>query len=56
LIDLASAFVSYAETTYGNPGSSKWDKMKVMAALHGKIVACTVTAMRKLRRASLIVC
>jgi hypothetical protein len=38
-IDLTSACVSYAEVTYGHPGSSKWDKMKVMAALRSKIMA-----------------
>jgi hypothetical protein len=32
-IDLASAFVSFAETTYGHPDGSKWDKLKVIAAL-----------------------
>jgi hypothetical protein len=38
-IDLSSAFVSYADTNYGHPGTNKWDKMKVMAALRWKIDA-----------------
>jgi hypothetical protein len=37
LIDLASAFVSFAEATYGHDGNSKWEKMKVMDALRLKI-------------------
>jgi hypothetical protein len=36
-IDLASAFVSFAETTYGQDGNSEWEKMKVMDALRLKI-------------------
>ena len=36
-IDLACAFVTFAEATYGQEGSSKWDKMKVMAALRLKV-------------------
>jgi hypothetical protein len=36
-IDLASAFVSFAETTYGHPAGSKWDKLKVIAALCFKL-------------------
>ena len=38
-IDLASACLSFAEATYGHPDSSKWDKMKVTAALRLKISA-----------------
>jgi len=33
-IDLALAFISFTETAYGYPGNSKWDKFKVLAALH----------------------
>ena len=33
LIDLASAFVSFAETTYGHAGNSKWNKLKVLSSL-----------------------
>jgi hypothetical protein len=40
-IDLAYAFVEFAEATYGHPGSSKWDKMKVMESLRLKIIICT---------------
>jgi hypothetical protein len=36
-IDLSSAFVSFAEVTYGHPDGSKWDKLKVMAALRLKV-------------------
>ena len=37
-IDLSSACLSFAEATYGHPNSGKWDKMKIMAALHFKII------------------
>jgi hypothetical protein len=37
-IDLASAFISFAEATYSHPNSSKWDKLRIMAALRCKIV------------------
>ena len=40
-IDLASAFVSFAEATFGQEANSKWDKMKaakVMTALRSKIL------------------
>jgi hypothetical protein len=36
-IDLACAFVSFAEATYGQEGNSKWDKMRVISALRLKI-------------------
>ena len=36
-IDLSSAFVSFAESSYGHPGNSKWDKLKVMESLRSKI-------------------
>ena len=39
LIDLASAFVSFAEATYGHDGNNKWEKMKVIDSLHSKIYA-----------------
>jgi hypothetical protein len=38
-IDLASAFISFAEATYSHEGNSKLDKMKVMFALRFKISA-----------------
>jgi hypothetical protein len=38
-IDLASAFVTFAEATYGQEGNSKWEKMKVMDSLRLKIEA-----------------
>ena len=38
-IDLVSAFISFAEATYGHPDSSKWDKIKVMNSLRSKIMA-----------------
>jgi hypothetical protein len=38
-IDLASSFVSFAEANYGHPGSSKWDKMKVMTSIKSNITA-----------------
>ena len=41
-IDLASAFVSFAESTYGHVGNSKWDKLKVMESLHHKILMLAV--------------
>jgi hypothetical protein len=36
-IDLASAFVSFAEATYGHDGNSKLEKMKVIESLRSKI-------------------
>ena len=38
-VDLSSAFISFAEASYGHPDSSKWDKMKVMESLRLKIDA-----------------
>ena len=38
-IDLACAFVSFAETTYGHEGNNMWDKMRVMDSLRLKMVA-----------------
>ena len=38
-IDLSSSCVTFAEATYGHEGSSKWDKLKVLAALRLKITA-----------------
>lgn len=38
-LDLSSAFVSFAEATYGHEGSSKWDKMNILAAIRSKIEA-----------------
>ena len=35
-VDLASAFVSFTEATYGQEGNSKWDKLKIMTALRSK--------------------
>jgi hypothetical protein len=35
-IDLASAFVSFAEATYGHPDSNKFDKLKVLESLRLK--------------------
>ena len=37
-LDLSSAFVSFAEEAYGNPGNGMWDKLKVMTGLRSKIV------------------
>ncbi|KAL3798449.1 hypothetical protein ACHAW5_007401 [Stephanodiscus triporus] len=37
-LDLASAFVSFAEVTYGCPENSKWDKINVMHSLRSKII------------------
>jgi hypothetical protein len=34
-----SALVSFTEVTYSHEGSSKWDKMKVMAALRVNVMA-----------------
>ena len=36
-LDLASAFVSFAEKAYNYPGNGKWDKIRFMAALQSKI-------------------
>jgi hypothetical protein len=39
-IDLASAFVEFAEATYGHgEGNSKWDKLKVMTAFKSNIIS-----------------
>jgi hypothetical protein len=45
-IDLASAFVSFAEANYGHPGNSKWDKLKVLSSLTAKITALSPTLLR----------
>jgi len=37
-VDLSSAFVSFAEAIYGQPGNSKWDKLRVMDPLRTKIM------------------
>jgi len=42
-IDLASACYSFAESTYGHPDSNKWDKLKVLTALHLQIIALSRT-------------
>jgi hypothetical protein len=36
LLNLSSAFTSFTEIAYNFPGNSKWDKVKVMAALRSK--------------------
>jgi hypothetical protein len=41
-IDMASAFFSFAEATYGHEGNGKWDKMKVIDSLHRKILMLAV--------------
>ena len=41
-IDMTSAFISFAEATYGHPDSSKWDKIKVMNSLRSKIMALVI--------------
>ena len=38
-VDLASAFVEFAQATYDNRGSRKWDKLRVMESLRLNIVA-----------------
>ena len=38
-VEVASAFVSFAEATYGHPDSNKWDKLKVIDSLRSKIMA-----------------
>jgi hypothetical protein len=44
-MDLASAFVSFAEATYGHSDSSnKWDKLRVMDSLRIKLGAFTDTS------------
>jgi hypothetical protein len=40
-IDLASAFISFTEAAYGQPGNSKWDKLKVLTSLRLKITSLT---------------
>ena len=37
-LDITSAFVTFAEATYGRPENSKWDKIRVMQSLRSKIV------------------
>jgi len=42
-LDVASAFVSFAEKAYNYPGNDKWDKIRVVAALHLKIrLSCSI--------------
>ena len=40
-VDLVSAFVEFAEATYGHEGNNKWDKLRVMESLRLTIVALT---------------
>ena len=37
-VDLASAFVTFAEANYGHPDSSKWDKLRILESLRLKSV------------------
>jgi hypothetical protein len=43
-VDLASAFVSFTEATYGQEGNSKWDKLKIMTAFRSKIEVLYTTS------------
>jgi hypothetical protein len=40
-LDISSAFISFAEATYGHPENSKWDKIRVMESLRSKIMKMT---------------
>ena len=39
-LDMANAFVSFAEMSYGNSGNSPEDKMRVISSLQSKIETC----------------
>jgi hypothetical protein len=41
-VDLSTAFVTFAEVTYGQPGNGKWDKLRVMYSLRFQIVALSL--------------
>ena len=45
-IDLASAFISFAETACGHEENRKWDKMRMMTALRMKIEALSTDTLQ----------
>jgi len=47
-LDLSSAFVFFAETTYCHTGNSKWDKTKVIDSLRSKIMILDNTVDKEL--------
>ena len=49
-LDLSSAFVSFAEATYGNPGNDAFDKINVMTALRSRILICVDVARDNMMR------
>jgi hypothetical protein len=51
---MASASVSFAETTYGHTGNSKWDKMKVIDSLRSKIMILDNTVDKELVKVEMI--
>jgi hypothetical protein len=53
-LDLSSAFVFFAETTYGHTGNSKWDKMKVIDSLRSKIMILDNTVDKELVKVEMI--
>ena len=53
-IDLASAFVSFAETTYGHPDNNKWDKMKIMESLCLKLARLSVADKPRIEKSELV--
>jgi len=49
-LDLSSAFVSFAEATYGNPGNDAFDKINVITALRSRISICIDVARDNMMR------
>jgi len=53
-LDMASAFVSFAETTYGHPDNNKWDKMKIMESLRLKLARLSVADKPRIEKSELV--
>ena len=53
-LDMASAFVSFAETTYGHPDNNKWDKMKIMDSLRLKLARLSVADKPRIEKSELV--
>jgi hypothetical protein len=52
-LDLASAFVSFTEATYGQAGNSMWDKLKIITALDLKTEVLRRSTHEELERVEL---
>jgi hypothetical protein len=53
-LDMASAFVSFAETTYGHPDNNKNDKLRVMESLKLKITRLSEADKPRIEKSELV--